>query len=82
MAAQGRARYVAWDNHDACAAALPETLASVEAGHLADRVFVGRRGTETVLESVYANELGPDGCWARRRRGGCAGRRRSARCMG
>ncbi|WP_033352511.1 zeta toxin family protein [Kitasatospora aureofaciens] len=38
LAAQGRARYVVWANHDACAAALPDTLAAVEAGHLADRV--------------------------------------------
>ncbi len=45
-------------------AALPAALAAVEAGHLADRVFVVRRGTQA-LESVYANELGADGRWVR-----------------
>ncbi|MFB7672312.1 zeta toxin family protein [Kitasatospora purpeofusca] len=65
LAAEGRARFVGWDNHDACAAALPAALAAVEAGHLADRVFVVRRGSGTVLESVYVNELGPDGRWVR-----------------
>ncbi|MGW2540299.1 zeta toxin family protein [Kitasatospora sp. NPDC001574] len=64
LAVQGRARYVGWDNHDACAAALPATLAAVEAGHLADRVFVVRRRTETALESMYANEL-HSGRWVR-----------------
>ncbi|MFI9366507.1 zeta toxin family protein [Kitasatospora sp. NPDC053057] len=65
LAVEGRARYVGWDNHDACAAVLPDALAAVEAGHLADRIFVVRRGTETVLESVYANELDTDGRWVR-----------------
>ncbi|GAA2984680.1 zeta toxin family protein [Streptomyces lactacystinicus] len=65
LALEGRARYVGWDNHDACAAALPTALAAVEAGRLADRVFVVRRGTETVLESVYVNELDADGRWVR-----------------
>ncbi|MFJ9461471.1 zeta toxin family protein [Kitasatospora sp. NPDC101447] len=63
LASEGRPRYVAWDNHDACAAALPTTLAAVEARHLAERVLVVRRGTQAVLESVYANELGADGRW-------------------
>ncbi|MFJ2781574.1 zeta toxin family protein [Kitasatospora sp. NPDC087315] len=63
LALEGRARYVGWDNHDACAAALPAALAAVEAGRLADRVFVVRRSTTTVLETVYANELGPAGHW-------------------
>ncbi|OIJ87371.1 Zeta toxin family protein [Streptomyces sp. MUSC 14] len=59
---EGRApRYVSWDNHDTCADALVPTLAAVEAGHLADRVFVIRRGTEAALDVVYANELGPGG---------------------
>ncbi|WP_380286524.1 zeta toxin family protein [Kitasatospora purpeofusca] len=65
LALQDRARYVAWDNHDACAAALPAALAAVEAGHLADRVFVVRRGESAALESVYANELGAGGRWVR-----------------
>ncbi|MFJ7250158.1 zeta toxin family protein [Kitasatospora sp. NPDC098652] len=65
LAVEGRARYVGWDNHDACAAALPDTLAALEAGHLADRVFVVRRSTETALESVYANELDAGGAWVR-----------------
>ena len=64
LAVEGRARFVGWDNHDDCAAALPAALAAVEAGHLADRVFVVRRGTQA-LESVYANELGADGRWVR-----------------
>ncbi|MFE6872270.1 zeta toxin family protein [Kitasatospora sp. NPDC057692] len=65
LAVEGRARYVGWDNHDACAATLPAALAAVEAGHLADRVFVVRRGAETALESVYANELDDGGRWVR-----------------
>lgn len=65
LAAQGRARYVAWDNHDACAAALPAALDAVEAGHLADKVFVVRRGTTAALESVYVNELDAGGRWVR-----------------
>ncbi|GLW58124.1 zeta toxin family protein [Kitasatospora phosalacinea] len=65
LAVEGRARFVGWDNHDACAAALVTALAAVEAGHLADRVFVVRRGTETALESVYANELDVAGRWIR-----------------
>ncbi|MER8188397.1 zeta toxin family protein [Kitasatospora sp. NPDC094015] len=65
LAGEGRARYVGWDNHDACAAALPAVLAAVEAGHLAERVVVVRRGTAMVLESVYANELDAGGGWVR-----------------
>jgi energy-coupling factor transporter ATP-binding protein EcfA2 len=61
LAEEGRARYVGWDNHDACAAALPVALADVEAGHLVDRVLVVRRGGEV----LYANELAPEGCWRR-----------------
>ncbi|MGK5548673.1 zeta toxin family protein [Streptomyces sp. URMC 127] len=65
LAEQGRARYVSWDNHDRCAAALIEVLRMVEAGHLADSVFVVRRATEAALETVYANALGPEGQWSR-----------------
>ncbi|MFE7617291.1 zeta toxin family protein [Streptomyces sp. NPDC057496] len=61
LAEEGRARYVGWDNHDACAAALPAVLADVEAGHLADRVLVVRRGGQV----LYANELGASGRWRR-----------------
>ncbi|WP_245766711.1 zeta toxin family protein [Streptomyces colonosanans] len=59
LAEEGRARYVGWDNHDACAAALPTALAEIEAGHLADRVVVVRRAGEV----LYANELEPEGRW-------------------
>ncbi|MFD5473384.1 zeta toxin family protein [Streptomyces sp. NPDC127105] len=59
LAEEGRARYVGWDNHDACAAALPTALAEIEAGHLADRVVVVRRAGEV----LYANELAPEGRW-------------------
>lgn len=64
LAQEGRARYVSWDNHDQCAAALVDTLSMVEAAHLADRVFVVRRSTETALEAVYDNELA-SGQWCR-----------------
>ncbi|MGW8065894.1 zeta toxin family protein [Streptomyces ziwulingensis] len=59
LAEEGRARYVGWDNHDACAAALPTALADIEAGRLADRVVVVRRAGEV----LYANELAPEGRW-------------------
>ncbi|MGP4091565.1 zeta toxin family protein, partial [Streptomyces sp. KR55] len=59
---EGRApRYVSWDNHDMCADALIPTIGAVEAGNLAHRVFVIRRGTETAMDVIYANELNPDG---------------------
>ncbi|MFE3144294.1 zeta toxin family protein [Streptomyces scopuliridis] len=61
LAEEGRARYVRWDNHDACAAALPAALADIEAGRLADRVVVVRRAGDV----LYANELTPDGHWRR-----------------
>ncbi|MFI5905409.1 zeta toxin family protein [Streptomyces cyaneofuscatus] len=61
LAEEGRARYVGWDNHDACAAALPTALADIEAGQLADRVVVVRRAGEV----LYANELTPGGRWHR-----------------
>lgn len=65
LAEEGRARYVSWDNHDRCAAALVDTLGMVEAAHLADRVVVVRRSTETALEAVYDNELASTGQWCR-----------------
>ncbi|MEW1637606.1 zeta toxin family protein [Streptomyces sp. NPDC093801] len=61
LADEGRPRYVGWDNHDACAAALPSALADVEADHLADRVLVVRRDGQV----LYTNELGPEGRWLR-----------------
>ncbi len=64
LADEGRARYVSWDNHDACAAALVDTLRMVETAHLVDRVFVVRRAAEA-LEVMYSNDLGPDGVWCR-----------------
>ncbi|MGW2600008.1 zeta toxin family protein [Streptomyces klenkii] len=59
LAEEGRARYVGWDNHDACAAALPDALADLEAGRLADRVIVVRRTGEV----LYANDLTAEGHW-------------------
>ncbi|MGW2956328.1 zeta toxin family protein [Streptomyces eurythermus] len=61
LAEEGRARYVAWDNHDACAAALPEVLTGIEAECLVDRVVVVRRAAEV----LYANDLTPEGRWSR-----------------
>ena len=54
-------RYVSWENHDDCAAALLTTLAVVEAERLADRVTVLRRGAE----ALYTNNLTPGGHWRR-----------------
>ncbi|MGK4586091.1 zeta toxin family protein [Kitasatospora sp. HPMI-4] len=59
VTATGTARYVSWENHDACAAGLIATLAVIEAEHLADRVTVVRRGGEV----LYSNEL-VDGAWS------------------
>ncbi|WPO76314.1 zeta toxin family protein [Streptomyces sp. KN37] len=61
LAEEGRARYVSWDNHDACASALTDVLGDIEAGHLADRVVVVRRGADV----LYVNELTGPGQWAR-----------------
>ncbi|MFG2887592.1 zeta toxin family protein [Streptomyces sp. NPDC048297] len=61
LAEEGRARYVSWDNHDACAGALAVVLADIEAGDLADRVVVVRRGADV----LYVNERAPGGRWAR-----------------
>ncbi|MFI6587448.1 zeta toxin family protein [Embleya sp. NPDC050493] len=58
-AVDGAGRFVSWANHDACARALPESLAAIEAECLADRVTVVRRDASV----VYANEAGPDGEW-------------------
>ncbi|MFI0990588.1 zeta toxin family protein [Streptomyces exfoliatus] len=57
---EGR-RYVSWENHDTCAAAMLTVLAAVEADQLADRITVVTRDG-TVL---YDNEL-VDGVWRRR----------------
>jgi predicted ABC-type ATPase len=65
LAAAGQPRYVGWDNQEQCAAALVTTLMTMEEQGLADRVFVVRRSTETVLESIYDNAMGPDGQWVR-----------------
>ncbi|MFJ6772104.1 zeta toxin family protein [Kitasatospora sp. NPDC091257] len=58
--ATGAGRYVSWETHDACAAALVTTLRVVEEEMLADRVTVVRRD----LVPLYGNEL-VDGAWAR-----------------
>lgn len=68
LAGEGRARYVSWANHDACAAALPGALEAVETGHLADRVTVVRRAADV----VYVNALSPDGRWCRAAGAGAA----------
>ncbi|MFF7459082.1 zeta toxin family protein [Kitasatospora sp. NPDC008115] len=58
--ATGAGRYVSWENHDACAAALVATLRVVEEERLADRVTVVRRG----LVPLYGNDL-VGGAWAK-----------------
>ncbi|MFJ6384640.1 zeta toxin family protein [Kitasatospora sp. NPDC092039] len=58
--ATGAGRYVSWENHDACAAALVATLRTVEEEMLADRVTVVRRN----LVPLYGNEL-VGGAWAK-----------------
>ncbi|MDX3319780.1 zeta toxin family protein [Streptomyces sp. ME03-5684b] len=63
-AAAGGGRYVPWENHDACATKMLDTLAVIEAEQLADRVTVVRRDG-TVL---YSNERTAGGGW----RGRCA----------
>ncbi|MFJ3363531.1 zeta toxin family protein [Streptomyces anthocyanicus] len=63
-AAVGGGRYVQWENHDACATKMLDTLAVIEAEQLADRVTVVRRDG-TVL---YSNECTAGGGW----RGRCA----------
>ncbi|MFD1277540.1 zeta toxin family protein [Streptomyces kaempferi] len=44
LAKEGRARYVGWDNHDACAAALPAVLADSRPGARPTKSTVQRRG--------------------------------------
>ncbi|MFI2214914.1 zeta toxin family protein [Streptomyces sp. NPDC020141] len=61
LAEEGRARYVGWGNHDACAAELPTALADAEAGCLAERVTVVRRAGEV----LYTNEHTAEGRWSR-----------------
>ncbi|MET9646274.1 zeta toxin family protein [Streptomyces syringium] len=61
LAEDGRARYVSWENHDACAAGMLRSLAVVEAEHLADRVVIVRRGAK----ALYDNELDRAGAWRR-----------------
>ncbi|MGK5629153.1 zeta toxin family protein [Streptomyces sp. URMC 123] len=57
----GGGRYVSWENHDACAQQMLQTLAVIETEQLADRITVVRRDS-TVL---YDNEL-TGGVWRRR----------------
>ncbi|MER5201172.1 zeta toxin family protein [Streptomyces sp. NPDC002755] len=59
LADEGRARYVSWDNHDACARALVDVLTDIEAEHLADRIVVVRRGAQV----LYVNEHTAGGQW-------------------
>ncbi|WP_382466505.1 zeta toxin family protein [Streptomyces noursei] len=61
LAEEGRARFVSWDNHDACAAAQVDTLRAVETAQLVDRVLVVRRCAGAALEAVYGNELSTAG---------------------
>ncbi|MGK5643399.1 zeta toxin family protein, partial [Streptomyces sp. URMC 126] len=39
----GGGRYVSWENHDACAQQMLQTLAVIETEQLADRITVVRR---------------------------------------
>ncbi|GAA4978265.1 hypothetical protein GCM10023205_52750 [Yinghuangia aomiensis] len=55
----GGGRWVSWENHDRCVAALLATLAVVDAERLVDRVTVVRRDG-TVL---YTNHLDDTGRW-------------------
>ncbi|MEU5161187.1 zeta toxin family protein [Streptomyces sp. NPDC020875] len=57
----GGGRYVSWENHDACARKMLETLAVIEAEQLADRVTVVCRDNAV----LYDNEL-TGGSWRRR----------------
>ncbi|MCZ4101075.1 zeta toxin family protein [Streptomyces sp. H39-C1] len=51
-------RYVSWENLRGCSHRMLDTLATIDAEHLADRMTVLRRGAEL----LYANEL-IDGAW-------------------
>ena len=68
LAEDGQARYVSWDNHDTCAAALLSTLTTVEAGRLADRVLVARRSADPALEAAGQTRRGVRDGPARRRK--------------
>jgi hypothetical protein len=56
----GRGRFVAQANHDGCYHGMIETVAAIEADHLADTVVVFRRGAEVVAES----HLDDQGRWS------------------
>jgi len=51
-------RFVSWNHHDTCAAALPATLSVAETEQLADRITVVRRD----YTMLYTNSL-VDGAW-------------------
>ncbi|MFJ2406630.1 zeta toxin family protein [Streptomyces xanthochromogenes] len=63
LAAEGRARYVSWENHDGAAAGLLATVEAIESEHLVDRLVVVRRAPETVGQFVFSNELTGRGRW-------------------
>ena len=56
---EGSGRYISWDNLDRCVRGLPQSLAVIEAEHLAHRLLVVRRD----LTVLYGNELTEDGTW-------------------
>ncbi|WP_328380610.1 zeta toxin family protein (plasmid) [Streptomyces sp. NBC_00440] len=56
---EGTGRYISWDNLDQCVKGLPQSLAVIEAEHLAHRIMVVRRD----LQVLYSNELTEDGTW-------------------
>ncbi|MEU8138642.1 zeta toxin family protein [Streptodolium elevatio] len=55
----GGGRWVSWENHDGCVAAMLVTLAAVEAECLVDRITVVRRDGAV----LYANHLNTAGSW-------------------
>ncbi|MFZ3573737.1 zeta toxin family protein [Streptomyces sp. BH097] len=59
-AADENRRFVAWENHDTCAAGMLRTLDVIEREQLADRICVVRRGAVP----LYDNER-TDGAWQR-----------------
>lgn len=69
VTATGTARYVSWDNHDACAAGLIQALAVIEAEQLADRVTVVRRAAGSTSGSGVDRARGAAGRGLSRRRG-------------
>ncbi|MFE4873899.1 zeta toxin family protein [Streptomyces sp. NPDC056682] len=56
---EGCGRFISWDNLDRCVKGLPQSLAVIEAEHLAHRITVVRRD----LSVLYGNELTEDGTW-------------------